>query len=68
MASLAWLLIPLMAAIGAGLWGSWAGRNRKTAGDGVELEGYARFRAAMERSEAVPARSETLEKSPSDAV
>ncbi|MFF2995679.1 hypothetical protein ACFVTC_14070 [Streptomyces sp. NPDC057950] len=75
MASLAWLLIPLMAAIGAGLWGSWAGRNRKTAGDGVELEGYARFRAAMERSEAVPARSEAvparsdaLEKSPSDAV
>ncbi|MFE5137364.1 hypothetical protein [Streptomyces fagopyri] len=68
MASLAWLLIPLLAAIGAGLWGSWAGRNRKTAGDGVELEGYARFRAAMERSEAVTPRSETLEKSPSDAV
>ncbi|MGW3628994.1 hypothetical protein ACWD7F_02315 [Streptomyces sp. NPDC005122] len=68
MASLAWLLIPLMAAICAGLWGSWAGRNRKTAGDGVELEGYARFRAAMERSGAVTTRSDTLEKSPSDAV
>ena len=24
MAALAWLLIPLVAAIGAGLWGSWA--------------------------------------------
>ncbi|MER7675389.1 MULTISPECIES: hypothetical protein [unclassified Streptomyces] len=68
MASLAWLLIPLLAAIGAGLWGSWAGRNRKTAGDGVELEGYARFRAAMERPDAVTSRSGTLEKSPSDAV
>jgi hypothetical protein len=50
MASLAWLLIPLLAAIFAGLWGSWVGRNRKTAGDGIELEGYARFREAMERS------------------
>jgi hypothetical protein len=53
MAALAWLLIPLLAAIGAGLWGSWASRNRKTAGDGIELDGYARFRAAMERPEAV---------------
>jgi hypothetical protein len=35
MAALAWLLIPLVAAIGAGLWGSWAN---------------ARFRAAMEKS------------------
>ncbi|WP_327353555.1 hypothetical protein [Streptomyces sp. NBC_01304] len=50
MASLAWLLIPLMAAIGAGVWGSWAARNRRT-GDGNELQGYAKFREAMERSE-----------------
>lgn len=50
MAALAWLLIPLLAAIGAGLWGGWAGRNRKTAGDGSELAGYARFCEAMERS------------------
>ncbi|QIY98150.1 hypothetical protein HEP87_34545 [Streptomyces sp. S1D4-11] len=67
MASLAWLLIPLLAAIGAGLWGSWASRNRKTAGDGVELEGYARFRAAMERSE-VMVRPGGGEKPQTDAV
>ncbi|MEU9878396.1 hypothetical protein [Streptomyces phaeochromogenes] len=51
MAALAWLLIPLLAAIGAGLWGSWAGRNRKALGDGTELAGYTRFREAMEKSE-----------------
>ncbi|NEY34926.1 hypothetical protein GTU99_22480 [Streptomyces sp. PRKS01-65] len=50
MAALAWLLIPLVAAIGAGLWGSWAHRTRKVRGDGPELDGYARFCAAMERS------------------
>jgi hypothetical protein len=50
MAALAWLLIPLVAAIFAGLWGSWANRNRKARGDGPELDGYARFRAAMEKS------------------
>ncbi|MFE3415098.1 hypothetical protein ACFXMT_44330 [Streptomyces mirabilis] len=68
MASLAWLLIPLLAAIGAGLWGGWASRNRKTVGDGVELEGYARFRAAMERSEAVMVRHGAGEKPHSDVV
>jgi hypothetical protein len=50
MAALAWLLIPFVAAIGAGLWGGWAGRNRKSIGDGSELAGYARFRAAMEKT------------------
>jgi hypothetical protein len=50
MAALAWLLIPLLAAIGAGVWGSWASRNRRAAGDGSELAGYARFREAMEKS------------------
>ncbi|GHH81620.1 hypothetical protein GCM10018793_39420 [Streptomyces sulfonofaciens] len=49
MAALAWLLIPLVAAVGAGLWGRWAARQRKV-GDGPELAGYARFRAAMEKS------------------
>ncbi|MFI6346585.1 hypothetical protein [Streptomyces sp. NPDC050560] len=49
MAALAWLLIPLVAAFGAGLWGTWAGRSRRT-GDGPELDGYARFREAMEKS------------------
>jgi hypothetical protein len=50
MAALAWLLIPLVAAIGAGLWGGWAGRNRRTIEDGTELAGYSRFCEAMERS------------------
>jgi hypothetical protein len=50
MAALAWLLIPLVAAIGAGLWGVWANRTRKVRSDGPELDGYARFRAAMEKS------------------
>ncbi|MFD5028218.1 hypothetical protein [Streptomyces sp. NPDC058373] len=49
MAALAWLLIPFMAAIGAALWGSWAARNPGR-NDGPELAGYARFRAAMEKS------------------
>ncbi|GAA3046024.1 hypothetical protein FHS39_000408 [Streptomyces olivoverticillatus] len=50
MAALAWLLIPVAAAVVAALWGSWAARNRK-AGDVAELAGYAKFREAMERSE-----------------
>ncbi|MEU5684000.1 MULTISPECIES: hypothetical protein [Streptomyces] len=52
MASLAWLLIPLLAAVGAGLWASWAARNRKSGrtGDVTELNGYAAFREAMEKS------------------
>ncbi|WP_328887183.1 hypothetical protein [Streptomyces sp. NBC_00316] len=50
MAALAWLLIPLFAAIGAAIWATWAARNR-TAGDVTELAGYARFREAMERSD-----------------
>jgi hypothetical protein len=49
MAALAWLLIPLVAAIGAGLWGTWANRTRKARNDGPELDGYARFREAMEK-------------------
>ncbi|MDI3407716.1 hypothetical protein [Streptomyces cavernicola] len=39
-----------MSAICAGMWGSWAARNRRT-GDGTELAGYAKFRAAMEKTE-----------------
>ena len=51
MAALAWLLIPLVAAVGAGLWGSWAATGPdKMRGDGPELAGYARFREAMEKS------------------
>ncbi|MET7357041.1 hypothetical protein ABZS76_01210 [Streptomyces sp. NPDC005562] len=58
MASLAWLLIPLLAAVGAGLWGSWAARNRKSGrtGDTSELNGYAAFREAMEKTRGVPER------------
>ncbi|KNB51842.1 hypothetical protein [Streptomyces caatingaensis] len=50
MAALAWLLIPVAAALAAALWGSWAARNRK-AGDVSELAGYEKFREAMERRE-----------------
>jgi hypothetical protein len=56
MAALAWLLIPLLAAIGAGIWGSWASKNR-TIGDIAELNGYARFRDAMEKA---PTRPDTV--------
>ncbi|MET8556663.1 hypothetical protein ABZV64_17120 [Streptomyces sp. NPDC004959] len=51
MAALAWLLIPLVAAVGAGLWAMWAARTRRT-GDGPELAGYEKFRAAMEKQAA----------------
>ncbi|MFJ8015395.1 hypothetical protein [Streptomyces sp. NPDC096339] len=65
MASLAWLLIPLFAAIGAGIWGSWAARDR-TQGDISELAGYARFREAMGKTD--PARVKAEAHSGSDAV
>ncbi|MEK8172523.1 hypothetical protein NKH77_34900 [Streptomyces sp. M19] len=48
MGALLWLLIPVLAALAALLYGGWASRNRKT-GDVAELAGYARFREAMER-------------------
>ncbi|WP_256107346.1 hypothetical protein [Streptomyces sp. ODS05-4] len=74
MAVLAWLLIPLFAAVGAAIWGGWASRDRTT-GDVAELAGYARFRDAMEKvrpdaEPAAPARpAETLEaRDPVDAV
>ncbi|MFH8220377.1 hypothetical protein ACH4C2_13955 [Streptomyces sp. NPDC018057] len=50
MGALAWLLIPVVAGIVAGLWGSWANRTRRIRSDGPELDGYARFREAMERT------------------
>ncbi|NGO44522.1 hypothetical protein [Streptomyces ureilyticus] len=69
MAALAWLLIPLLAAIGAGLWGTWVGRNRRTIGDGVELAGYMRFREAMEKPQRAkqPVEEQHMENSPTDA-
>ena len=51
MGALVWLLIPFGAAIGAGVWGSWANRTRRARSDGPELDGYARFRAAREKSQ-----------------
>ncbi|MET9322448.1 hypothetical protein ABZX75_19985 [Streptomyces sp. NPDC003038] len=65
MASLAWLLIPLCAAIGAAIWGSWAARDR-TQGDISELAGYARFREAMGRADEAKMKAEAH--SGSDAV
>ena len=50
MAALLWLLVPVVAAVAAGLWGIWAGRSRHKTGDITELSGYARFREAMEKS------------------
>ncbi|WP_199808239.1 MULTISPECIES: hypothetical protein [unclassified Streptomyces] len=50
MGVLVWLSIPLVAAVGGGLWGSWANRTRKARSDGPELDGYARFREVMEKS------------------
>jgi len=69
MAALAWLLIPLLAAIGAGLWGTWVSRNRRTIGDGIELAGYTRFREAMEKPHRAkqPVEEQHMEKSPTDA-
>ncbi|MCJ1678041.1 hypothetical protein MTF65_11925 [Streptomyces sp. APSN-46.1] len=65
MASLAWLLIPLVAAIGAAIWGSWAARDR-TQGDISELAGYARFREVMDKADRSEARAKAH--SGSDAV
>ncbi|MFD0266879.1 hypothetical protein ACFVGY_09825 [Streptomyces sp. NPDC127106] len=65
MASLAWLLIPLCAAVGAAIWGSWAARDR-TQGDISELAGYARFREAMDKAD--PSRATAAAHSGSDPV
>lgn len=50
MAALSWLLIPIAAAVLAGIWGSWASRRRTGVPDSAGVAGYERFRAAMERS------------------
>jgi hypothetical protein len=50
MAALSWLLIPILAAVVAGVWGSWASRRRTGIPDSAGVAGYERFRAAMERS------------------
>jgi hypothetical protein len=48
------LLIPLVAAVAAAIWGRWAARRRST-GDGASLAGYERFRQAMQTSSVTPA-------------
>lgn len=50
MAALSWLLIPILGAVVAGVWGSWASRRRTGIPDSAGVAGYERFRAAMERS------------------
>lgn len=51
MASLIWLLIPVMAVCIAGLWSSWATRRRANGSrDAAGVAGYDAFRSAMERS------------------
>lgn len=49
MAALAWLVIPVLAAVAAAVWGAWAARSRTT-GDAASLAGYERFQKAMERT------------------
>lgn len=51
MASLVWLLIPVMAVCISGLWSSWATRRRTNGGgDAAGVAGYDAFRSAMEKS------------------
>ncbi|MBB1242802.1 hypothetical protein GL263_04320 [Streptomyces durbertensis] len=51
MASLIWLLIPLIATCIAGLWSCRAARRQTNgAGDAAGVAGYDAFRSAMERS------------------
>jgi hypothetical protein len=49
MAALAWLVIPVIAAVLAALYGVWAARARIT-GDARSLAGYARFQEVMSRT------------------
>lgn len=49
MAALAWLGIPVAAALIAALWATWAARPPRATGDGASLAEHQRFRAAMER-------------------
>lgn len=55
MAALVWLLIPVVGAVVAALWSTWATRRRQSAGrvgDAAGVQGYEAFRAAMERAPA----------------
>ncbi|MFE4517154.1 hypothetical protein ACFRMQ_23510 [Kitasatospora sp. NPDC056783] len=52
MGALAWLIIPGVAGVAAGLWALWAQRTPKAAGDPASLAEHQRFMAAMERTTA----------------
>ncbi|WP_371479633.1 hypothetical protein [Kitasatospora sp. NBC_00315] len=54
MGALAWLIIPAVAALLAGVWALWAGRTPRDAGDPASLAEHQRFLAAMERTTAGP--------------
>jgi hypothetical protein len=49
MSAIAWWLIPIGATLLAVVYVSWAGRARPPADVHDSVEGYQRFRAAMER-------------------
>ncbi|MET8246613.1 hypothetical protein ABZV31_20685 [Streptomyces sp. NPDC005202] len=48
MTALAWLLIPLVTAVGASIWGWFAGRPRRT-DVWTDVDRYDRLRAALSR-------------------
>ncbi|MFJ8042982.1 hypothetical protein ACIRBX_21055 [Kitasatospora sp. NPDC096147] len=50
MAALAWLIIPVVAALCAMVWAGWAARTPRATGDPASLAEHQRFKAAMERS------------------
>ncbi|MER5635748.1 hypothetical protein ABT095_02190 [Kitasatospora sp. NPDC002227] len=50
MAALAWLIIPVIAAVLAMVWAGWAARTPRSTGDPASLAEHQRFLAAMERS------------------
>ncbi|MFI6443151.1 hypothetical protein [Kitasatospora sp. NPDC050543] len=52
MAALAWLIIPVVAALLATVWAGWAARPPKATGDPASLAEHQRFMAAMERTTA----------------
>jgi hypothetical protein len=49
MGVLAWWIIPLVGGVLAALWVTWSSRTRAT-GDRDSVQGYERFREAMERT------------------
>ncbi|WTG90618.1 hypothetical protein OH807_25450 [Kitasatospora sp. NBC_01560] len=50
MAALAWLIIPVVAALLAAVWAGWAQRAPRATGDPASLAEHRRFMAAMERT------------------